>query len=279
MSYVRELATDTNLNVLRVKNLENYIFEGSEGIVYGWNDSTAVKIFKFAETDFDFSNKFAKIESLSKLSDPSFTFPRGIVTIDGLYKAGYYMKRIIQHPLVKSYAKLGKIKNITSKNSLEILFDILIKTSDALERAHKLGLVVGDIKWGNILIDKDLNPVFVDTDNYAYDCFGFDVRPNVTYRLPEMYEDIYSPLDNDNFLFGYMAMRELFSYYGVTLNDTENSFKKAMQYIDLEAKDEIRAILSDSHDKPAIGPVLKRVKNRQEFIKLPKDAQFNILTF
>ena len=279
MNDKRELVTDTNLNVLRVKKLENYIFEGSEGKVYALDDNSAVKIFKLDKDNIDFSNKFAKIEMLSKLSDPSFTFPKGLVTLDGLYKAGYYMKRIVQHPIIGSFAELGKIKKLPLDNPLEFLFDILIKTSDALDRAHSLGLIVGDIKWGNILIDKDLNPIFVDTDNYAYDCFGFDVRPIVTYRLFEMYKEYYSSLDNDNFLFGYMAMRELFGYFGVTLNDTESCFCNAMQYIDSELREEIRTILSDSYDKPSIGSVLKRVKNRQEFIKLPKYSQFNILMF
>ena len=39
MNDKRELVTDTNLNVLRVKKLENYIFEGSEGKVYALDDN------------------------------------------------------------------------------------------------------------------------------------------------------------------------------------------------------------------------------------------------
>ena len=183
------------------------------------------------------------------------------------------MRRIITHPVVKSFAYLRHVPN------LDILFDILIKACDALDRAHDRGIIVGDIKWGNILIDTSLNPIFIDTDNYAFANFGFDVRPNVTYRLEEIFEEEFSYYDNDQFLLAYMVMRELFSYHGITFMDTMTSFEKAMDYINIDnsSKDELKAIFSNEHDKPSIGPILKRVKNRDKFINVPSNASFNLL--
>ena len=132
--------------------------------------------------------------------------------------------------------------------------EYFIKADEAMQRIHKLGIAIGDIRENNILIDKNDNPVFIDTDNYSY----FDSKYNFDdirlHWLEMIYHKKFSKMDIDKYLYALMIM-DTFSYYANLYEMQSDEFFEdyiSLLNVDNETKEGLRLIFSDSHDKPYI---------------------------
>ena len=256
---------NTKLPVLLVDRdeLRHYsqIGFGDEGAIYKYSDRIAIKTFEFTSDKDSLFRKFEKIELLGKLSDDAACFPIGLVGYENMKKEGYYYKLVKTNPNIKDFDYLDILKD--KKRVLEYI----LKAEDALKRFHEMGLILGDIKGDNIMIDADDNIKFVDTDNWMYGDFGFDLVPSRAKWLWEIYNKKLPLKDNDIFVFAIMAISYLINneiYY----HRTPEYFEKFIEYLSVtrEIKEGFRAIFSDATNKPYIGDILKNIDLENEII-------------
>ncbi len=246
------------MKILEIPKEHNFscLGNGSEGNVYKYDDNIALKIFK----DENLKKKQEKIELLSKLKDDSFCFPEGIVNYDNKQFVGYYMSLIKTEKTYKDFCRLNFLFDEI------LLLDLLIKVSDAVERVHKMDVIIGDLKPNNILITDTWEPKFIDTDNYLIDEYIFDLFPIRFDWLKNVYHKEFALKDIDKYLLGIMAL----SYFNSTLQLHQNDlyFEMFIEFMDVsdDLKDAFRLILSDASNKPYIGPILKRVKEENSSI-------------
>ena len=265
------LKVDTNLPILKIEEKELYDYssflgEGTEGKVFQ-RDDLAFKIFHLKNLKKILSCKYKKIELLSKLDDSSFCFPMGLFTFNNKYINGYYM------PLIK----IGKYKNMDEllykSNDIPKMIKCLCKASDAIERLHKLGVTIGDIRPTNIMLNQNDEPIFIDTDDYSIGGYDYDLNLQCVDYLYDIYHHHFSYEDIDKFLLGILAIQpllegtviesQMLSKYG------DEYFQNLIHYmnIDNEIKDALRLIFSDSQNKPYIGPILKRINPTKRIFK------------
>ncbi|MDD2489668.1 MAG: hypothetical protein PHY26_00210 [Bacilli bacterium] len=258
---------DTSLKsiLIEYKNLNNLypqIGHGAEGLVYKYNDATAAKIFSLLKEEL-LDRKFKKIEYWGKMKDESFEFPQGLVGYDNNKKAGYYMNYIETNERISTYYDLRYLKDKAK------VIEYLLKAENAIKRIHNKGIIIGDIHGRNIMIDKNNNPRFVDTDNYATESFGFDYLPSLT----KVYEDIFhsqcSLIDNDKFIFVLMTLHYFVNGTIINLSTSKRFFRELIEYLDVNkfSKDILTLIFSDSKDKPYIGEMLREIDPEKELIK------------
>ena len=269
----------TNLLVKNIEEKEFYntsilLGEGSEGKVYQ-KDDLAYKIFHLNSLRKILRCKYQKIEILSKLSDPSFCFPTGLCSFSDDYIKGYFM------PLIKTdkYQNMGEL--LYKSNDLPKMIECLSKVSDAIERLHKLGLTIGDIRPTNIILNQNEEPIFVDTDNYAFGGLDYDLDLRCTCYLYEIYHKFFTYEDIDRFLLGILAIQPFLEgtviESQILMQHDDAYFQNLIHYmhIDSEYKDALRLIFSDSPNKPYIGPILKRINPTERIFKYQDASKIN----
>lgn len=131
-----------------------------------------------------------------------------------------------------------------------------------------MGLILGDIKGNNIMIDYNENVRFVDTDNWKYNDYDFDVYPCRAYWLNNIFNKNFSLIDNDRFVFAMMILQYFIDGDIIILHQSDEYFKRLIDSMNVskEIKDGLRLIFSDANEKPYIGPILKRINPEQEII-------------
>jgi serine/threonine protein kinase len=258
----------TNLPVIIINKSEldskyKYIDSGAEGLVYNYQNTYALKIFH--KMLYEYGNqqieKMSKVEEISKLKDEAFCFPIGLIGFEDYSKHGYYMQYIETNPKNPSFAELDGI--VDTEKALELL----IKADAAIKRIHEKGVIIGDLRGCNILIDNDNNPHFIDTDNYAYDNYDISLAHNCLRFLINTYNSCIDLTDNDKALFTLLALRILTGNSAFNCYQTKEglSYQLERLHIDSEAKEVLNTIFSDSPNKPYLGPTLKRIKNEKVF--------------
>ena len=234
-------------------NIQSLIGIGDESFVYNHNDTYALKIFKDANyiNDNVLKNKFAKIFILSRYSDKSFCFPIGIVKINGI-NSGYYMDYIDSD---KTFNYLNELKDLRD------IIKYLINASEAIKRIHKKGFIIGDIKQNNILLTKDNKIKFVDTDNYSFNGFDFDIRPVRANTMKRLYNKDFDPIDNDIFVYSLLALRYITNKYISQITPDMSFINELIKSLNInsEAKDILESIFSDSKNKPYIDQALRLI--------------------
>lgn len=235
---------------------------GSEAEVRKYGEKIAIKNFIFFEDKIKLVRKFKKIELLGKLHDEAACFPLGFFESKSGKNQGYYCDLV--NPL-KKYKDFDYLLNLSDT---EILLNFIIAADDAIQRFHKMGLILGDIKGDNIMIDHNKKVKFVDTDNWMYQDYGFDVIPYRSTLLNETFNKEFSLIDNDRFVFAMMAIQYFASGTIISLFKSDSYFKKLIEYMDVdqEVKDGLRLIFSDSNEKPYIGPILKKINPEQKIL-------------
>lgn len=258
---------DTSLPTLLIKkdNLYNkypQIGFGDEGSVHRYKEFLALKIFVFIKAKYYKENKFKKIEEIAKIKDPSFCFPLGLVGFENELKEGYFMDLVITGDGLRTFDDLKGLKDIKK------LIEYLLKGDTAIERIHKKGIIIGDIKGDNIIIDENGNPRFVDTDNYAYGDFDFDVFPDRRKRFKKIFGKDCSDADSDKFIYAMLCLTRLAPGIFFNISTTPKYLKVLVELlnVDPESRDILEAILSDAEDKPYIGPVLRKINPEQPLL-------------
>lgn len=234
-----------------------YIGSGFEGTVFEYNDKYAIKVFGKKGSRFYYKrmlkSKMAKLEALAKLEDESFCFPIGLVKLIGSVEEGYYMN------LVKSFKNFNYLKSLTNK---EEVLETIVKADAAIQRVHQKGVIIGDVREPNILLDDNLDPKFIDTDNYMYQDFPFDLYPGTANLLESATGKKGTLIDSDKFAFSLMVMGYIFGDFNLSNYRMILYIREFIERLDIsrEDKESLRAIFSDATDKPYIGPVLQRIK-------------------
>ena len=235
----------------------SFLGSGSEGTVYKIDDNTAFKMFNLLREEDKLKNKFSKIELLREIKDSSFAFPTEIVGFSDGYKEGYLM------PYIKPSEDYGSLSELNYLKEYSKLLKTVISLSDALKRIHKQGITIGDFRLENIIINHNDNPVFVDTDNYAFLDFDYDIK---VYQIDDV-EEKYPSLNYqeiDKYLFGKFCLELFCDELYTHINDRMLPLMINMMNINKYEKDALRLLFSRYGNKPYIGDILKSIN--------PKDA-------
>lgn len=173
----------------------NVIGSGKEGIVYEYDEHTAIKIFN---NEVDLDSKMKKIYLLHDTPIQFFaTIPEKIVdTPDG---NGYSME------YKKNYVALSDLEQLNNRKKIEILKQAQV-VLETLHKEHKI--VVGDVRCENILVN-DNNVVFCDTDNFKIN----NINPELLNIYGKYYVRKYDDFDEglDIFSFNIMSLFFLFN--------------------------------------------------------------------
>ena len=237
---------------------------GTEGTVYGYTSNIAIKIFDFKgiERRLNVSRKFEKIEKLGTLLDDRACFPLGLVGFNNYKKEGIFLERPELDPNFPNFQVLSVRIDLKRK----IIY--AIKASDAIKRFHEMGLIIGDIKGDNILIDINGEIKFIDTDNWKFEGFGYDVKTTRGEWLKMAYDKPCTDLDNDRFLLGTMALALFIPGANVSMWHGLDYYHALINYMNVprEIREGLRSVISDSTDKPYIGDILKEIDFAEEVI-------------
>lgn len=230
------------------------IGQGSEGSIYKIDSSTVVKIFDFSNY-YNFNKKFEKVKYLSQFSDASFTFPQSLVYFEDGTKTGYATDLVLTSKRLKTFYDLRFVND-----RLKVI-NCLLKAEEAIKRAHKSNIIIGDLRDDNIMIDKSGNPIFVDTDNYSVPHFGFDAVPYVTTIYEKTYKRPCSLINNDKFTFALMALQYFTDGTILSMASSPYFFRELIEFLDISdhSKEMLTAIFSTSEDKPYLSEMLKEI--------------------
>ena len=199
MSYIKDDLYNTTLPILIIEEEKRYkeypqIGFGDEASIHKYNEQIAFKTFDFMRDKEKLPRKFEKIELLGQLSDVAACFPIGLVGYEDKKKEGYYYNLV--NPL-KNYKDFDYLQFL--KNTRQLL-GYIIQADEAIQRFHKMGIILGDIKGDNIMLDCNGNVKFVDTDNWMYNDYSFDVYPGRADWLSTNFNKKFSLIDNDRFV-------------------------------------------------------------------------------
>lgn len=275
MSYIKDELNNTTLSTLIIEEKKLYfeypqIGYGDEGSIHKYNDQVAFKVFIFTKDKEKLPKKFKKIELLGQLHDDAACFPIGLVGYEDRKKEGYYYDLVNKHQKYKDFWYLRFLKDIRQ------LIEYIIQADEAIQRFHKMGAIIGDIKGENILIDINGNVKFVDTDNWMYNGYDFDLEPCRATWLNKTFNKNFSLIDNDRFVFAMMALQYFVDGDIISSHHSDKYFKKLIEFMNVsqEVKDGLRLIFSDANEKPYIGPILKKINPEQQI--LSKEAIYKI---
>ena len=238
---------------------------GSESSVHKYNDSIAFKTFIFFPDKSKLDRKFEKIEVLGKIYDEAACFPIGLIGYKDLKKEGYYCELVTSNnsEKIKDFDHLGFLKD--SKKILEYI----IKADEAIKRFHKMGFVLGDIKGDNIMIDQRGNVKFVDTDNWKYEDYEFDLEPDRIHWLRNAFHKKCSLVDNDKYVYAMLALQFFLDGTIISYGQNDRYFIELIKSLNVSkgVKEGLRLILSDSVNKPYISDVIKDINVEEGIIK------------
>lgn len=147
----------TDFNFLEGKQISDDSYESNVFLYKG----DIYKIFKEKKID-DMNNKEQKIRLLSTLKSDFLVLPKELLYNNGKF-IGYTMDYV--HGVTLN-------EYLFSKTNQKI--ELLKKVKEAIEEAHYLGIILGDISIYNILVDGNQNIHICDIDNCCIDKFFHD---------------------------------------------------------------------------------------------------------
>jgi len=250
------------------KDLKDKIGSGMEGYVYSYKGKYAVKIFRKFQWNFGgrtiekLNRKMAKVGAMMSLKDPGAAFPLGFAELPNDDDIAYYMKKVYS-PSFDPYTK--NLSDLWYEEYDEKVECIILKADETLQRIHKLGVAIGDIKETNILLEGDTEPVYVDLDNAVYQDYPFDTYPIRASYLRNLFggrETAYQ--DNDKLVFALLALYMKTKDGRFFRANDRTGIRHAINHLepDKEAKEILNCIFSDAENKPYIGSVFSRIRKR-----------------
>lgn len=235
--------------------------KGVEGIVYKYTNDKVIKIFNEKE-ELDLSTIIDRIKYLVNVKINNFAFPENLVCNSKNQIIGYSMK-LITYNEYKSFFNLSECKNNDE------FINYFIKAQESLKKLHRNNIFVGDFNPNNIMIDKDNNPIFIDTINYSTPAFNFLLEPFSAKIYEKIFKSKCTLLDNDKFMFAF-----LFMSFFISPGDLEkaiknpNYFKEIIDNFDISdiSKITLKRIFSIKNNKEYIDDVLEDFK-RNDYSK------------
>lgn len=265
---MRKNCTDSNhrdifINVDKLNDKYKRIGRGCEGRIYRYNHKYSLKIFHNREFKMD---QLQKISAMFNENDPSFCFPIGFVKDYDGNILGYYAE------LVKYYKSLKDFNSLERYDNLSLIIDYIIQADDAIRRAHDNRIILGDIKGDNIMINKKGIIKFVDTNNYKYKDFDFNLKPINSMYLNRAYKNN-NLKDNDIFIFSLFSLFLLTKNYVFSGLSSAESYNRTINKWDInrELKEGLELIFSDYENKPYFGDILK-LFTEEDFAKIKKKS-------
>lgn len=242
-----------------------FLGRGTEGLVKLLDGKFALKRFVYPQDRVEDGTKMKKVKELATLSDPSIVFPLGTFSFKDGENQGCFADYIETHPEYFHFSRIDTLRNIKKYLSLAI------ELSDAVKRGHDMGLIFGDIKNENVIVDVNETPRIIDIDSVAYHEFDYDCESEFSQVLDTTYDQPFSEVDNDKYALAIMTMK--FFLRGYIEEDevfTDSYLAKELLKLvrtNKEAKEVLTLIFSDSHDKPYIKEALKRFDPEEELFR------------
>lgn len=245
---MKESLYDTKLPTLVVdlKKRERCLGYGSEGEVYRYG-KYAIKTIYHRNLD-----KVRKVEKLGTLSDKNFLFPLGFFGYDSLYKEGYYMEEVHFGNELRDFDDLVILNDIKRK------LKIIKEADNAIRRAHEMGIIIGDIKGDNILIDETDKVMFCDTDNYKFEDYDFDLAPKCKDWLTYAYGTKENLLESDKFVWAILTLETIFKINEFYNRHNAVYLNEIIRVLDVnkETREILDSIFSDTENRPYIGEII-----------------------
>ena len=226
---------------------------GDEGRVFRYDDNIAFKIYHCNQYSQNKIKKiYKKVCEMFEEDIDSFCFPRGFVT-QGRKVIGFFFEHVEYNEGLRDFDDLEDCDNTS-----EVL-NYILQADRAIQEAHEKGIIIGDIKGDNIMINQEGLIKFIDTDNYIYHDYDFNIAPSRFHWLNIMYEHNNDPIDNDIFVFSLMTLFLLTKDPVFILHHNKTLLDRTISCLDVdsEIKDGLQLIFSDAHNKPYIGDILK----------------------
>lgn len=274
--YVKDNLTNTTLPTLIVEREKRYkdypqIGFGDEGSVHKYSDQIAFKVFDFISNKEKLPKKFEKIELLGHLYDVAACFPQGLVGYEDCKKEGYFYEYVHPNTELKDFYRLQFLKDMKKK------LQFIIQADEAIKRFHQMGIIIGDIKGDNIMVDVNGNIKFVDTDNWMYGDYGFDTNPGRTEWLSRIYNRDFSLLDNDKFVYAMLALQSFIQGTVISMANNDRYFEMMIRYLNIpnDIKEGLRVIFSDAINKPYISDIFKNINLDEELISSENACRLN----
>ena len=105
---------------------------------------------------------------------------------------------------VSKFYEADNLSNLINKKGLLKMMKIILETSKKLEDLHNSNgyPIVGDMHFGNIIVDSNNNPIFVDLDSFGINNISPECIPGVTSNyLSYTYNSIQKNQDIDRLSF------------------------------------------------------------------------------
>ena len=194
--------------------LDKLIASGGEGVVYSIKDNKAdvIKIYHKGQLNKLRLQKMLLMEK-KQIDYEGICWPRQIVFSEQKQPVGFVMKRMNGKSTDFVFdgvdSLISHFPDITRKDVIEICIDIISK----IHYLHLFGIIIGDIRTKNIMINKDKKVSLVDLDScqiHEFPCpAGFpDFTPAELHRV-KLLERLRT-FDNESFAISVLMFKILF---------------------------------------------------------------------
>ncbi len=161
--------------------LKEKIASGAEGDIYTFeltdqrasSDQYLCKVYKKDKISFATIEKLQLMIS-KKIDIEGVSWPISLLYNSEKEIVGYVMKKAFGYELQRSlFIEPLRIKKLGSDWTRKDLIRLSINILTTIDSLHKHNIIIGDINPGNIMVDKNSNAYFIDTDSYqieGYPC-------------------------------------------------------------------------------------------------------------
>lgn len=167
----------------------NYIAEGGEADIAGYDENTVIKIFKDKnpQTGIPIDKKRKEVVVNCFITQK---FPENVIgPIDSVYVGksfeAYIMERLKEDDPIRQLTKRNHLKKNRLSNKDVLRYAIAV--AKMVEELHKMGYIVGDINDQNFSI-MEKKVYAVDTDSYGIKGKVYAVTYTENYTAPEAYK-------------------------------------------------------------------------------------------
>ena len=133
--------------------------QGTQSLVYDAGD-ICIKIFN-SLSDEERKKTMKKLQEMDGITIDGVLFPLDLIVENGLLK-GYTMHNFKNS--INMFDFYGSVKKVNCKN----IFNAIKKASEIVRKLHDNNIIVQDLSFDNILVNKDENIVFTDIDSCRY---------------------------------------------------------------------------------------------------------------